>query len=190
MKATLVFLASDDTENRLCEMMYRAEKAGQVGFEAARLPRHISLRQPFEFDDMDKLMQLAQEFAAKTAPVKLNFVELGWHPLSLHGQETGWLGYEFGENQTIADARKAAKAEICKVFPDAATQPDMVEGTYHVTLAGGSAPTDAFRTAWEALKDSAEQPEAVFDKLGIFYYDVPGMVGGTYYCFKRLPLKG
>lgn len=47
MKATFVLLADVEAENFGRKCMLEAHRAGNLGFEMARLPHHISLKQPF-----------------------------------------------------------------------------------------------------------------------------------------------
>lgn len=48
MKATIVLIADDDAENFGRKLMFEANKYGKMGFEMARLPQHVSLKQPFK----------------------------------------------------------------------------------------------------------------------------------------------
>ena len=48
MKATFVLLADVEAENFGRKCMLEAHRAGAFGFEMARLPHHISLKQPFK----------------------------------------------------------------------------------------------------------------------------------------------
>ena len=47
MKATIVLIADCNAENFGRKMMLKAHRAGSLGFEMARLPQHVSLKQPF-----------------------------------------------------------------------------------------------------------------------------------------------
>lgn len=47
MKATFVLIADTNTENHGRRYMLEANRIGDIGFEMARLPHHISLKQPF-----------------------------------------------------------------------------------------------------------------------------------------------
>ena len=47
MKATIVLIADNDAENYGRKLMLEANRYGKMGFEMARLPQHVSLKQPF-----------------------------------------------------------------------------------------------------------------------------------------------
>ena len=47
MKATIVLIADNDAENYGRKLMLEAHRYGKIGFEMARLPQHVSLKQPF-----------------------------------------------------------------------------------------------------------------------------------------------
>ena len=55
MKATIVLIADDEAENYGRKLMLRAHRAGGMGFEMARLPQHVSLKQPFVIPDLDQM---------------------------------------------------------------------------------------------------------------------------------------
>lgn len=53
MKATIVLIADNDAENYGRKLMLEAHRYGKMGFEMARLPQHVSLKQPFAIGGAD-----------------------------------------------------------------------------------------------------------------------------------------
>ena len=71
MKATIVLIADNEGENFGRKMMLEAHKHGKMGFEMARLPQHVSLKQPFSIpnlDDMEAQRRLNEGLYAKFGP--------------------------------------------------------------------------------------------------------------------------
>ncbi len=55
MKDTRVLIAENDAENFGRKMMLEAHKYGKMGFEMARLPQHVSLKQPFNIPNLEEM---------------------------------------------------------------------------------------------------------------------------------------
>ena len=55
MKATIVLVADSEGENYGRRIMLEAHRAGGVGFEMARLPQHVSLKQPFSIPNLSEM---------------------------------------------------------------------------------------------------------------------------------------
>lgn len=55
MKATIVLIADNEAENFGRRLMLEAHKCGKLGFEMARLPQHVSLKQPFSINNLDEM---------------------------------------------------------------------------------------------------------------------------------------
>lgn len=55
MKATIVLIADNDAENYGRKLMLEAHRYGKMGFEMARLPQHVSLKQPFAIPGLENM---------------------------------------------------------------------------------------------------------------------------------------
>lgn len=55
MKATIVLIADNDAENYGRRLMLEAHRYGKMGFEMARLPQHVSLKQPFAIPSLENM---------------------------------------------------------------------------------------------------------------------------------------
>ncbi len=63
MKATIVLIADNDAENYGRKLMLEAHRYGKMGFEMARLPQHVSLKQPFEIPSLENMEVFFDGFA-------------------------------------------------------------------------------------------------------------------------------
>jgi len=63
MKATVVLIADNEAENFGRKMMLEAHKHGKIGFEMARLPQHVSLKQPFAISKLEDMEEFFDRFA-------------------------------------------------------------------------------------------------------------------------------
>lgn len=55
MKATMLLITGTEAENFGRKLMLLAYKAGNMGFEMARLPPHVSLKRPFAIKSLEQL---------------------------------------------------------------------------------------------------------------------------------------
>lgn len=75
MKATIVLIADNDAENYGRKLMLEANRHGKMGFEMARLPQHISLKQPFAIPSLKNMEVFFDGFAKELCPFDIEFVE-------------------------------------------------------------------------------------------------------------------
>ena len=68
MKATIVLIADNNAENFGRKMMLEAHKHGRMGFEMARLPQHVSLKQPFTIPSLEEMVEFFDEYAKSLSP--------------------------------------------------------------------------------------------------------------------------
>lgn len=92
MKATIVLLADVNAENYGRDLMLKAHRAAGTGFEMARLPQHVSLKQPFRIESLDEFVKFFDEFASQCSPITLELEEFGVYPSSvIAGRPSGCL---------------------------------------------------------------------------------------------------
>ena len=190
MKATIVLIASNKGENFGRKMMLRAHRAGGMGFEMARLPQHVSLKQTFIIPSLEKFEAFFDEFAKKMKPVKIEFEQIDVFPNNvLAGIPSGVMSLRVKETPELKNAQKMFFDDLEKEFgPCPADHDD--DYIFHMTVAIGGAPFENYERAWNALNSDEEiikelkEQAYVFDKIGLFYYDDDNIVSGTYFCYK------
>ena len=190
MRATIVLIASNEGKNFGRKMMLRAHRAGGMGFEMARLPQHVSLKQTFIIPSLEKFEAFFDEFAKKMKPVKIEFEQIDVFPNNvLAGIPSGVMSLRVKETPELKNAQKMFFDDLEKEFgPCPADHDD--DYIFHMTVAIGGAPFENYERAWNALNSDEEiikelkEQDYVFDKIGLFYYDDDNIVPGTYFCYK------
>ena len=88
MKATIVLIA----ENYGRKLMLETNRHGKMGFEMARLPQHISLKQPFAIPSLENMEVFFDGFAKEQCPFDIEFVDMDIFPSNvLGGAESGCM---------------------------------------------------------------------------------------------------
>ena len=195
MKATIVLIANNEGENFGRKMMLRAHQAGGMGFEMARLPQHVSLKQPFIIPSLKKFEAFFDEFSKKINPVKIEFEFIDTFPNNaLGGIPSGVMSLRVKETPELKNAQKILFENLYNEFgPCPADHDD--DYVFHMTIAIGGAPFENYERAWkefnsdENLMKELKEQSYVFDKIGLLYYDDDNIVPGTYFCYKVADIK-
>ena len=190
MKAAIVLIASNEGENFGRKMMLKAHRAGGMGFEMARLPQHVSLKQTFSIPSLEKVEAFFDEFVKKIKPIRIEFEQIDIFPNnSLGGIPSGVMSLRVIETPELKNAQLFLFDELNKEFGPCPAEHDD-DYIFHMTVAIGGAPFENYQKAWECLASDEEiikelkEQSYVFDKLGLFYYDDDNIVPGTYFSYK------
>lgn len=184
MKGTIVLLAGKEAENYGRRIMYEAHRAGNLGFEMARLPQHVSLKQPFSIPSLQQFEEFFDDFAKAVNPVKIQFEELNTFPSSvLGGEPSGCMSIRARKSNELVSLQKEMFEELEKRFGPCPAEHDK-DYIFHMTIAIGGAHYSNYEKAYQDLCKLDFKNEFLFDKLGLLYYDDDNYKPGTYFCYK------
>lgn len=183
MKATIVLLAYIEAENFGRKCILEANRIGDVGFEMARLPQHISLKQPFQIPNLDTVESIFDDFVQGLNVISIQLLELDCFSSNVFGYETGGLSIRAERTPQLVKMQKdlfdvlEAKLGPCPAEHD-------LDYVFHMTIAIGGASYENYKKAYQVLKKYDYHKDYYFDKLGLLYYDNDTIKPGTYFCFK------
>lgn len=184
MKATIVLIADNDAENYGKKLMLEAHRHGKMGFEMARLPQHVSLKQPFVIPDLARMEGFFDEFAGELSPFDIEFVDMDLFPSNvLGGVPSGCMSLRVKTTPQLAEAQKKLNEELYQTFGACPAEHDD-DYIFHMTFAIGGADYGAYQRAYDALKKTDYRRVFRFNRLGLLYYDDDNIVPGTYFCYK------
>ena len=184
MKATIVLIADNDAENYGRKLMLEAHKYGKMGFEMARLPQHVSLKQPFVISSLENMEVFFDEFAKELHPFDIEFVDMDIFPSDvLGGVKSGCMSLRAKETPQLADAQKRLNEGLYKIFGPCPAEHDN-DYIFHMTFAIGGADYESYQKAYDELKKSDYRQTFRFSRLGLLYYDDDNITPGTYFCYK------
>lgn len=184
MKATIVLIAGNDAENFGRKMMLEAHKYGKMGFEMARLPQHVSLKQPFSIPNLEEMEHFFDEFAQELSPFAIEFVDIDVFPSSvLGGIQSGCMSLRVKETPQLVEAQRRLNLKLYEKFGPCPAEHDD-DYMYHMTFAIGGASFEAYQKAYAELIKQDYKRSFVFNKLGLLYYDDDNITPGTYFCYK------
>lgn len=184
MKATIVLIADNDAENYGRRLMLEAHRYGKMGFEMARLPQHVSLKQPFAIPSLENMEVFFDGFVKELSPFEIEFVDIDVFPTNvLGGVESGCMSLRAKETPKLVDAQRRLNEELYQLFGPCPAEHDD-DYVFHMTFAIGGADYESYQRAYDALIKSDYKQTCRFSKLGLLYYDDDNITPGTYFCYK------
>lgn len=188
MKATIVLIADHEAENFGRSLMLKTHKLGNLGFEMARLPQHVSLKQPFSIPSLEEMEEYFYEFAKRCNPVSVDFEEVEVCPNNvLGGKPSGCLSIRVKDSKELRSMQKDLFESLEERFGPCPAEHDN-DYVFHMTFAIGGAPFEAYKKAYEGLADMKFEKAYKFSRLGLLYYDDDDIKSGTYFCYKVVDL--
>ena len=189
MKATIVLIADDEAENFGRKLMLRAHRAGNMGFEMARLPQHVSLKQPFSISSLEKMEEFFDYVSKELHPVDIEFTGICVFPsVVLGGMSSGVMMMEAKSSPELIDAQKKLNEGLINAFGPCPAEHDD-DYMFHMTFAIGGAGFDSYKKAYDELVKDDYNKSFRYSRLGLFYYDDDNIVPGSYFCYKICELK-
>ena len=184
MKATIVLIADNNAENYGRKLMLKAHNYGKMGFEMARLPQHVSLKQPFAIPSLEDMEVFFDGFAKLLCPFDIEFVGMDVFPSNvLGGAESGCMSLRVKETPQLVNVQKRLNEELYKIFGPCPAEHDS-DYVFHMTFAIGGADYNSYQRVYSELIMSDYNRTFRFNKLGLLYYDDDNITPGKYFCYK------
>ena len=168
-------------------MVFEMSQHTSMSFLGSLLPSHVSLKQPFAFEDMDQLETWFDAFAARTAPVDITLDGIyysEWAPY-------GIIGFEVVETPTLRALHNQINQELPAIVADPSAPHDGESYLFHLTIETG--PIDAanpYKPYYEGLADKKFSHAFRAEHLALFYY-APGPIQvGSFILYRVMPLGG
>ena len=184
MKAAIAILANYQVQNFVRRKVFELEQAYQVDFLASLLPGHISLKQPFSFESMDRLESYLDSLAAQIAPFQIELDEI----YNTYWEGYGILGINVRETETLRRLHNQINRELSKLFVDTSAPHDGAGYHFHMTIELGKVEDqNPFRGYFERLDSRTVNLAYQAREIALFYYPDHQR---SFICYKVLPLTG
>jgi len=188
MKATFVLLADPPAENLGRKLMLKANQIGDTGFEMARLPHHISLKQPFKIKSLDDIEAYFDSFAQSLSPITAKLQDVVLWPSNVFGYESGVLVVAVEKTSELFDLHIRLNRELEEKFGACPAGFDGELYSIHMTFALGGVTYEQYEKVYAQLSKEEVGAEYTFSELGLLFYDNDDIKPGTYFCYKRVRL--
>lgn len=188
MKVTFVLIADVEAENFGRECMLEAHRAGNLGFEMARLPHHISLKQPFKISNLGAVETIFDEFVQEINAITVPLIELECFPNNVFGYESGCMSIRAESTQQLVAMQKKLFDILESKLGPCPAEHDL-DYVFHMTIAIGGATYESYEKAYQMMKEHDFHHEFCSNRLGLLYYDDDNIKPGTYFCYKIAQLR-
>jgi 2'-5' RNA ligase len=185
MKAAIALLADFQAHNFVRRIVYELQQKSHMDFMASLLPAHISLKQPFSFESMERLESYFDSLAAQTAPFRVELDEIYYTEWDGYGI----LGLNVIETATLRGLHNQLNRELDQLFLDTSAPHDGEGYHFHMTIELGKIENqNLYQNYFEQLAGKKVNLKFLANEIALFYY-----TGGdqlSYICYKILPLTG
>jgi len=148
--------------------MLEAHRIGNMRFEMARLPQHVSLKQPFSIPSLEEMEVFFDDFAKQMKSVKIQFEELTVAPNNIIGGiQSGCVSIRVKKALEMEALQKQLFQRLEDRFGPcpAAFDDDYI---FYMTIAIGGGSFENYQKAYDILSKQNYNKSFVFNKLGLF----------------------
>jgi 2'-5' RNA ligase len=187
VKAAIVLLSDSSVQNYVRRIVFELNTFYGVEFYAATLPAHVSLKQPFTFEDMDVLEQYFDALAAKTAPFEIHLDRVYYEEWSGYAI----LGLNVVETARLRQLHDQINTDLSHLFLDTRAAHDGSGYRFHMTIElGKTTRGNGFREYFDHLAEKKVNLAFVTRELGMFYYTADTNSPGDFMTYRIQPLTG
>ena len=185
MKAAIALLTNNQVQNYARRIVFELQRESQIDFLGSLLPAHVSLKQPFAFEDMVRLEGYFDSLAAQIRPFQIVLDEIYY----TEWEGYGILGLNVVETDILRELHNQLNRELRNLFVDTSAPHDGAGYKFHMTIELGRIDKEnPYQAFFEQLADRKVDMAFQTQEIALFYYT--GRVLGSYFCYKVLPLTG
>ncbi len=187
MKAAVALLSDYTVQNAARRMVYEICQHGDIKFFGSLLPAHVSLKQPFTFENMDALEGWFDLFSKRVRPFRIDLDHIyyeQWDAFAIVG-----LGVR--ETPTLRALHNQINHELQGLVHDSSAPHDGEEYRFHLTVElGNTGSTNPFKQFYESLPEKQIALSFMAEYIALFFYAGEPIEPGSFICYKVLPLAG
>jgi len=187
MKAAIVVLANPAIQNIIRRMAFELNARYHTQFFAALLPAHISLKQPFVFEDMAVLEHYFDELAGRIAPFEIALERVYYEEWS----GSAILGLSVVEMPRLRELHNQLNTELSDLFSDTRANHDGSGYHFHMTVElGPLSAENGIKAYFDALAEKQVNLRYTVTELALFYYAGELIRPGSFILYRTQPLTG
>ena len=186
MKAAIALLSDFHIQNIARRMVYEIDQQTGIRFLGSLLPAHVSLKQPFPFEDMDHLEEWFESFSKQVPPFRVDLEQVyyaGWDQYAI-------VGFEVHETPTLRSLHNQINQELKEFVRDPSAPHDGDEYRFHLTIELGEVRSiNPYKKFYDSLPKKQVGLSFMAEYLALFFYPHEPIEAGSFICYKVLPLS-
>jgi len=167
MKAAIALLADREIQNSVRRIVFDLNRQYGIAFLASLLPAHVSLKQPFSLESMEKLERYFDMLAESIKPFEVELDRV------YHSQWSGYgiLGLNVKETGTLRELHNRIKTELGGLFEDTSAPHDGDAYRFHLTIELGKVKgEDVYKRYYEEMSNKRVNLKFTARDIALFYY--------------------
>jgi hypothetical protein len=187
MKAAIALLSDFHVQNIARRMVYEIHQLAGIKFFGSLLPAHVSLKQPFTFEDMDSLEEWLESFSREIVPFRVDLERVYYDEWDQHAI----IGFEVLETPILRSLHNRINGELTSLVSDPSAPHDGDDYRFHLTVELGEVgETNPFKQFYDSLPEKQVDLSFIAKNIALFFYADGPIETGTFICYKVMPLTG
>ncbi len=188
MKIAIALLLDHKIHNFMRRLAVDVYLQYPLGFSAASVLPHISLKQPFPIADLVEVERYFDQLAASIHSFEVRLTQLELRLVPTGEAERGILWLAVQENPVLRSLHRRINRELAERFENTRAAFDGDAYRFHATLFAGEQDTDLYRKAFAAYKDTPVNLTCTIEKIALFYKSNDSADVRDFITYKVLPL--
>jgi 2'-5' RNA ligase len=188
MKAGFALLVDHTLHNLIRKLAFELHRDYRIGFRAALVPPHISLKQPFLVSDVAAVETYFDSFAASIRPFDVALQAVEVHPAAGPTGDLGVVWIKVSDSKVLRGLHTRLNAELAERFVNTHADFDGPDYLFHATIASGGQPPDVYRQIVATLRPPTLPRTCPIREIMMCYFDDDSYALGTYTTYKILAL--
>lgn len=186
MKAAIALLSDFHVQNVARRMVHEINQLGKIKFLGSLLPAHVSLKQPFNFENMEDLEDWFESFSRRVSLFRIDLEKIYYDEWDNYAI----IGFEVLETRTLRALHNRINEELMGTVSDPSAPHDGDEYRFHLTVELGEvAGANPFKQYFESLSEKQVDLSFTAEHIALFLY-ADGLIGpGSFICYKVMPLS-
>jgi 2'-5' RNA ligase len=183
MKAAIALLSDYRIQNVARKMVYEINRHGGIKFFGPLLPAHVSLKQPFTFEDMNRLEAWFDSFSKRVPSLRIELDHI-YHDT---WNEYAIVGFGVRETPTLRDLHNQINRELRDVVHDPSAPHDGEGYRFHLTVELGKVGSlNPFKRFYDSIPEKRIDLSFVAEHIAHFFYAEEPIEPGSFICYKVL----
>jgi 2'-5' RNA ligase len=185
MKAAIALPSNFHVQNVARRMVYEINRSGGINFFGSLLPAHVSLKQPFTFEDMDLLEEWLESFSRSVEPFRIDLERVYYEEWDRYVI----VGFEVLETPKLRSLHNRINEELKDLVRDPSAPHDGGDYRFHLTVELSEVgETNPFKQFYNSMPEKQVDLSFMAEHIALFFYADGPIGAGSFICYKVLPL--
>ena len=185
MKAAIALLADFQIQNVARRMVFEMSQKTDIEFFGSLLPSHVSVKQPFTFENMGQLESWFDSLAARMSPLDIELDSAYYE----EWDDYGIIGFSVRETSLLRALHNQINTELASVVKNPSAAHDGDDYRFHLTVELGKiGPINPYKILFDGLPEKTVHLSFRAKHLALFYYADKPIRSGSFILYRVMPV--